>query len=313
VLIAPGTDGLGVGFGALPSLTTGRDNVAVGASALGSVTAGEYNTAVGVSALFSNKATGNTALGHGALYVNTSGTENAATGASAMFYSTTGSYNTANGNFALFQNTTGDSNTAVGYQALLNNTTGANNIAVGYGAAMSVSAGNINNIHIGNFGASTDNGVIRIGTNGFETSFFAAGVRGITTGSNDAVPVVVDSNGQLGTISSSRRFKEDIHDMGDASQGLMRLRPVTFRYQKAFADGSRPMQYGLVAEEVAKVYPDLVARSVDGQIETVKYQVLDSMLLNEVQRQQEEIRSLRERLARMETALASLAYVQNKQ
>ena len=93
----------------------------------------------------------------------------------------------------------------------------------------------------------------------------------------------------------------------------MRLRPVTFRYQKAFADGSRPMQYGLVAEEVAKVYPDLVARSVDGQIETVKYQVLDSMLLNEVQRQQEEIRSLRERLARMETALASLAYVQNKQ
>ena len=111
----------------------------------------------------------------------------------------------------------------------------------------------------------------------------------MTTANNDAVPVLIDSAGQLGTASSSRRYKEDIQDMGDASRGLMRLRPVTFRYQKPFADGSKPIQYGLIAEEVAKVYPDLVARSADGQIETVKYQVLDSMLLNEVQRQQAEI------------------------
>jgi hypothetical protein len=111
----------------------------------------------------------------------------------------------------------------------------------------------------------------------------------VTTANNDAVPVLIDSAGQLGTASSSRRYKEDIQDMGDASRGLMRLRPVTFRYQKPFADGSKPIQYGLIAEEVAKVYPDLVARSADGQIETVKYQVLDSMLLNEVQRQQAEI------------------------
>jgi hypothetical protein len=116
---------------------------------------------------------------------------------------------------------------------------------------------------------------------------------------------MVDSGGQLGTVSSSRRFKQDIQEMGDASQGLMRLRPVTFRYQKAFADGSKPRQYGLVAEEVAEVYPDLVTHSADGQVETVKYQVLDSMLLNEVQRQQKEIQSLQERLARMEAALAS--------
>jgi polyhydroxyalkanoate synthesis regulator phasin len=100
---------------------------------------------------------------------------------------------------------------------------------------------------------------------------------------------MIDSTtGQLGTVSSSRRFKENIHDMGDASEGLMRLRPVTFRYKQPFDDGSKPIQYGLIAEEVAEVYPDLVARSADGQIETVKYQLLDPMLLNEVQRQHAE-------------------------
>jgi len=125
---------------------------------------------------------------------------------------------------------------------------------------------------------------------------------------------VIDSNGQLGTVSSSRRFKDDIQDMGDTSRDLMRLRPVTFRYKKPFADGSKPIQYGLIAEEVAEVYPDLVAHSADGQIETVKYQVLDSMLLNEVQRQQAEIRGLEQqnqdlqrRLARLEAALASVS------
>jgi hypothetical protein len=161
-----------------------------------------------------------------------------------------------------------------------------------------------------------DNGGIRIGTQGTnsinQTSFFAAGIRGVTTGNNDAIPVVIDSNGQLGTVSSSRRFKEDIHDMDTVSSGLMRLRPVTFRYQKPFADGSKPIQYGLIAEEVADVYPDLVAHSADGQIETVKYQVLDSMLLNElqkehkqVQEQAETIRVLEARLAVLEKALLS--------
>ena len=121
--------------------------------------------------------------------------------------------------------------------------------------------------------------------------------------------MLIGFNGQLGTSSSSRRYKEDIHDMGDASRGLLRLRPVTFRYRKAFDDGSKPIQYGLIAEEVAEVYPDLVAHSADGQIETVKYQLLDVMLLNEVQRQQAEIQALkqqnqdlRRRLERLEAA-----------
>lgn len=159
-------------------------------------------------------------------------------------------------------------------------------------------------------GNASNNGTIRIGTANAQTTAFIAGIQGVTTGHNDAVPLLIASDGQLGTISSSRRYKEDIRDMGDTSSGLLRLRPVTFRYKKPFADGSQPIQYGLIAEEVAEVYPDLVARSADGQIETVKYQVLDSMLLNELQKQnvkiaaqEEQIHSLEERLARVEAAL----------
>jgi hypothetical protein len=116
----------------------------------------------------------------------------------------------------------------------------------------------------------------------------------------------------MGTMNSSRRYKEDIQDMGDATLGLMQLRPVTFRYQKAFNDGSKPIQYGLIAEEVEEVYPELVAHSADGQIQSVKYQMLDSMLLNEVQRQRTEIEQLQEKLAKMETALAAVAQKADK-
>ena len=209
-------------------------------------------------------------------------------------------------------------NIALGLGALSADTTGTNNIALGSLAANVVSNGNSNNIHIGSQGLAGDVNTIRIGTPGTQTSFFVAGVRGTATLNNNAVPVLIDSNGQLGTMSSSRRFKEDIQDMGDASRDLMQLRPVTFRYKQPFADGSKPIQYGLIAEEVAEVYPDLVAYSADGQIETVKYQVLDSMLLNEFQHQQAEItqlqqkvdnqrqkrESLLQRLAKVEAALA---------
>ena len=240
--------------------------------------------------------------------LNGTGPSNAATGYNAMSSSSTGGFNTANGAYALQNNSAGQSNTALGYAAKYSNTTGSNNIAIGYFAGQYVAGTNNYNIDMGNYGVTGDSGVIRIGDNN-QGKFFVAAVRGVTTVNNDAVAVMIDSLGQLGTISSSRRFKEDIADMGAASSDLMRLRPVTYRYKEPFADGSKPIQYGLIAEEVAEVYPDLVAHSADGKIETVKYQVLDSMLLNEMQRQQDQIRRLeqqnqilQERLDKLEAA-----------
>lgn len=268
------------------------------------------NTAFGIGALSSNT-TGldNTAVGAASMSQNTTGFYNAAFGNRSMLSSTTGSGNTAVGDDAMAFSGSGSNNTALGFQALPNNGAGNNNIAIGVVAGSAVTAGN-NNIHIGNQGASSDNNVIRIGDPATQNSFYAAGVRGVATGLNNAIPVLVDSNGQLGTVSSSRRFKEDIQDMGGASRAILDLRPVTYRYQKPFDDGSKPIQYGLIAEEVAEVFPDLVARSADGQIETVKYQMLDTLLLNEVQRQQAEIRALREWLVRLESALAPLSQLQ---
>ena len=127
------------------------------------------------------------------------------------------------------------------------------------------------------------------GGGGLHTRFFVAGVRGVATGSANAVPVLIDGGGQLGTASSSRRYKDNIADMSVASSALMRLRPVTFHYKSDRDPAGRTLQYGLVAEEVAEVYPGLVAHSADGQIETVMYQFLPPMLLNEYQKQQRTI------------------------
>ena len=202
------------------------------------------------------------------------------------------------------RNTTGNGNTGLGYLALENNTVGSNNIAIGVYDGANITASN--NVDIANQGSAGDGGTIRVGTPGTHSSFFVAGVRGVTTSNNNAVNVVIDSNGQLGTLSSSRRFKEDIHDMGEASSGLLRLRPVTFRYQKPFADGSKPVQYGLIAEEVAEVYPDLVTRLADGQVETVKYQVLDSMLLNELQKEHQRFQQQVEAIRLLQTRITAL-------
>jgi hypothetical protein len=328
---------LSVGLGAPPPTATGTGNTVIGNNAMPSNTTGCCNTATGANALNDNTTGGGiTATGFQAMYYNTTGGNNTATGANALNDNTTGSYNTADGNSALPANTTGSYNTATGSQALhsstgsyntasganalQNSTGGNNNIGIGYQAGVSV-AGGSNNIEIGNAGTSADSGAIRIGAAGTQTTAFIAGIYGVTTSASNAVPVLIDSNGNLGTISSSRRYKDDIQDMADASSALMRLRPVTFRYKKPFNDGSKPIQYGLIAEEVAEVYPDLVARTADGQIETVKYQVLDSMLLNELQKQnttisaqkeqigaqEQHIRSLEERLAKVEAALEGTA------
>jgi hypothetical protein len=299
-----GAGNTATGAFALDNNTTGGVNTASGLNALANNTTGSHNTATGANALYGNTAGGvNTASGFNALFNNTTGNDNTASGSSALQHNTTGNYNTASGEEALASNTTGSLNTASGFNALFNNTTGNDNIAIGEYAAINVSGSNSDNIHIGSPGSAADSGAIRIGTPGTQTSFFVAGVGGVTTANNDAVPVLIDSAGQLGTVSSSRRYKEDIQDMGDASSGLMHLRPVTFRYRKPFADGSAPIQYGLIAEEVAEVYPDLVAHSADGQIETVKYQVLDAMLLNEVQRQQRIIEQQRNEIEALKAQL----------
>jgi hypothetical protein len=314
------------GAGALQNNTTGASNTASGVAALQSNTTGASNTASGVSALQANTTGGfNTASGFDALQSNTTGIQNTASGDQALQDNTTGGSNTASGFQALQANTTGGNNTASGTSALASNTTGNSNIAIGFEAAVNVAPGNSNNIHIGNLGVSTDGststtGVIRIGTIGTQTSAFIAGVYGGTPGTSNLL-VCVDANGTLGTTgcggtSSSRRFKEEITEMGDSSSKLLQLRPVTFFYKPQYDDGSHTLQYGLIAEEVAQLYPEMVGYDKDGQPASVKYQALAPMLLNEVQKQnaqlqsqvrlqQEENRKLEDRLAALEALLAS--------
>jgi len=301
-----------VGSGALSSSISTNSNTAVGASAMAN-TAGSDNTATGFQALqggpvlSSNSGSNNTADGFQSLYSNTGGYQNTAIGSTALYYNTSGQGNVALGVSALFGNVGGNNNTAIGSGAL-GQGFGDNNIAIGSAAGELVYGGG-DNIHIGNLGANSDSNAIKIGTAGTHTSFYAAGIYGVSPG---GVGVVINSSGQLGAPTSSRRYKEDIQNMGDASRGLMDLRPVTFRYKKAAEDGSKPLQYGLIAEEVAEVYPDLVVYNKDGQPDAVQYQNVNAMLLNEVQRQEsesiaqkEQIRRLEERLAKLEAALAS--------
>jgi len=305
-----GPSNTATGANALESNTTGGANTASGSYALNSNTTGNANTATGEDALQNNTSGGsNTASGYYALNGNTTGSSNTADGVEALQNNTIGDSNTAFGARSLNGNTTGYSNTALGVGALSTNTTGNNNIAIGSGAAFNVSASRSNNIHIGSQGTTGDSGTIRIGTPATQNSFYAAGVRGITTSSNDVVPVVIDSNGQLGTVNSARRFKEDIQDMGEASHRLLNLRPVTFRYKKPFADGSQPMEFGLIAEDVAEVFPELVAHSADGQIESIKYQMLDSLLLNELQKQLKAMHDLAAQNRELETRVATLELI----
>jgi hypothetical protein len=197
---------------------------------------------------------------------------------------------------SLLANTIGDGNTAVGFHSLENLLRRNHNTAVGDYAGSNLNAGSYN-AYFGNLGGSgQESHTVRIGWNDQAWRTFIFGIRGVATDYADAVPVLIDSHGQLGTASSSRRFKDEITDMGDASTGLMRLRPVTFRYETDKNPVDQKRQYGLIAEEVAEVVPDLVAHSADGQIETVMYQFLAPMLLNEVQKQQRTIEALRTRL-----------------
>jgi hypothetical protein len=265
-----------IGAGALLSNTTGSFNVATGESALFFNTTGTLNVATGDSALLNNTTgSDNTANGSAALVSNTTGTGNTAIGEDALFKNTTGDENTANGFFALWNNTTGLRNTAIGTKALFGNTIGSFNIAVGRGAGTLLTTGD-SNIDIGNFGVAGESTTIRIGAT--QTKTFIAGIRGVTTGIANAIPVLVDTAGQLGTMSSSKRFKNAIKPMDGASEAVLALKPVSFHYK---SDNTNTPQFGLIAEEVAAVNPDLVVRDENGEIYSVRYDAVNAMLLNE--------------------------------
>ena len=322
------------GFGSLTSNLTGDNNTGLGAETLYSNTSGSSNTASGYQALYynttgsSNTASGsgalysnangnyNTASGYQALYSNTSGGYTTAVGAYALQASTTGGYNTGFGAYTLNVNTSGSNNTAFGYaalrsttsgndnigfgyQALYQDASGSSNIAMGYQAAYNVTSGS-NTIEIGSAGEAGDNHLIRIGTQGVQTQAYLAGVAGNTlTGS----AVYVTSSGELGVQGSSERYKEGIEPMGRSTEGLAKLRPVSFRYKN---DPSGTPQYGLIAEEVAKVYPELVVRGADGRINGIHYEELAPMLLNEVQQQRAQMLAMQEKVAHLDELLATL-------
>src|SRR6266540_3548166 len=267
------------GITALALNTTGGFNTATGAGALNLNTTGGSNTASGYFALFSNT-TGfsNTATGVQALFNNTIGGDNTATGFGALDSNTTGNNNTAIGFSALNSNTTGNNNTAIGIDALFNNTTGSTNIALGFLAGVNLTTGS-NNIYIGTSGGSSgESAKIRIGTQGTQTATFIAGISGVTV--PGGVGVIVGTNGKLGTTTSSARYKDNIEPMDKASEVIHSLQPVTFRYKHELDPAASP-QFGLVAEEVAKVHPDLVARDEEGKPYTVRYEAVNAMLLNE--------------------------------
>jgi len=296
-----------LGDDALLSNTTGHDNTATGANALTDNTTGYDNTASGSSALRSNTTgIGNSASGTFALYNNTTGSFNTASGLDALLYNATGGDNTASGFDALYNNRTGscntasgvaaltnndgNNNTAVGYLALVFNTTGTGNIALGESAGRNLTTGS-NNIDIGNLGVAGESNKIRIGTKGTHTNTYIAGIYGVTVSAG--VGVIVGPNGHLGTTTSSARFKEAIKPMDKISEAILALKPVTFRYKQELDPEGIP-QFGLVAEEVEKVNPDLVARDEQGKPYTVRYEAVNAMLLNEFLKEHAKVERLKE-------------------
>jgi len=267
------SDNTAVGAGAMPG-TSGDNNAAFGRDALNALTSGAHDTAVGALSLDSL----------------TSGFSNTAIGFNAGSALTTDSTNTGAGALALDRNSVGASNVAVGYAAL-RPSTGSGNSALGFGTLDDLAAGDFNlalgfaagntlttgsyTVYVGaSSGAATENNTMRFG--GFnQVRTFIAGIRGVATANNDALAVVVDSAGQLGTLSSSAKTKFDIQDLPHSSaRALHQLRPVSFRYRQPFADGSTPVQFGLIAEEVQRVLPELVALDGQGEPASVKYHVL---------------------------------------
>ena len=316
-----GQQNTATGAGALFSDTTGYANTANGTFALARNTTGVQNTAIGFQAAFSGTTAGdNTAIGWNAMYTNTRGAVNTAVGSQALQSNTTGSGSVAVGWAALQFNTIGR-NTAIGAQAMQVNTTGSDNTAVGYAAlgftmtgrfntALGTGAGQMvtgdRNIVIGsgNLGFAGEDSTIRIGVAPAQTRAFVAGIHGVTTGKNDAVPVVIDSDGQLGTVSSSSRYKTDIRPIEKASESVLALQPVSFCY-KAHQDTTP--NFGLIAEDVARVNPDLVIYDADGKPYTVRYDAVNAMLLNEFLKEHRKVEELEEQVAALTAGLQKVS------
>jgi hypothetical protein len=311
LLNVTGVQNTAIGHEALLSTTSGDYNTASGARALSSNTIGHQNTASGFQALFSNTTgASNTAIGTDALSSNTTGNYNTASGFDALLSNTTGANNIADGYLALFANTTGKNNAAVGYQALSTNTNGSDNVAVGFDALLNMN-GNSNialginagkntrsgngDIYIGNLGINgSESAVTRIGAN--QTKIFVAGIAGVPL---SGATVVVRSTGQLGVVASSARYKQDIHPLGDASGKLAQLRSVSYRY-KAEPEATH---YGLIAEEVDTVMPELVVRDEQNRPESVQYLEIIPLLLQQWKAQQAENGRLHELIERQQARL----------
>ena len=294
LVLNTGDQNTATGVAALLLNTTGGNNTANGAVALLNNTEGAFNTATGAGALQSNT-TGNNNVASGALalVLNVDGGFNTAVGTQALSSNTTGNGNTATGHHALLSNSGGEANTANGFQALLSNTTGGNNTAIGTSALDANTTGNDNTaLGVGaGFGITTANSVICIGTGGanVSNSCFIGQIFGTT--SSGGIGVFINSDGKLGTTTSSRRFKEEIQPMDKTSEVLFALTPVTFRYKKE-VDPSGASQSGLLAEDVEKVNPNLVVRDKEGKPYTVRYDQVNAMLLNEFLKEHRKLEEL---------------------
>jgi hypothetical protein len=298
-----GSNNTATGYQALHANTTGTFNTATGYQALNANTIGSWNTANGVGSLNANTTgTTNTATGYQALNANTTGSCNTANGSSALYANTTGTTNTATGYQALHSNTTGYNNTAVGEYALYSNTTGSNNVAIGGDAGRNLTTGS-NNIDIYYVGVAGDDSRIRIGAPGIQSQTFVAGIFSTPVA---GATVVVNSIGQLGVAPSSQRYKRDIQNMGSASEAILALRPVTFRYGPEIDPAGTP-QFGLVAEEVEKISPDLVVCDAQHQVYTVRYEAVNAMLLNEFRKQHDRVEQQARIIAEQKDEIAALA------
>jgi Chaperone of endosialidase len=295
--VTPAPDGGYPGFNtaagtsALFSLTSGVGNTAIGFDALFRNTTGPNNTAIGVQALFHNThGFENAATGWRALFFNTTGFHNTAAGFEALFFNTTGNHNTADGDIALLHNGTGNFNTAIGAHALNLNTTGSSNVALGFQAGFNITGSG--NVCIGEnvIGLAGGSNVTRIRNIG-------------STAQANGVFVTVGAGGKLGFQVSSRRYKDDIKPMDKASEALFALKPVSFRYKQEI-DPARSPDFGLIAEDVATVNPDLVARDEEGKIVTVRYQAVNTMLLNEFLKEHKKVEEQQATIADLKSTVA---------